>query len=141
MAILSVGCPVHCSMPIRPAYARVFRLPNARRLLMLPVLFFLFSIAGLTAHAQEGILPGEPDPNTSPHHDHQDPNGREETALVDDRAPCKKGLQRVQKMKCGTKEQAKKECDNYSPVLECRKRPKILHCKKPQMPIPAYRCE
>jgi hypothetical protein len=88
----------------------------------------------------QGILPGEPDPNTSPRRDSEDKDQSPNRALVDDRAQCPHGMKRFQKMKCGTAKDTQ-ECQNYSPVLECRSKSVKLHCKKPKTPVPVYRCE
>jgi hypothetical protein len=102
-------------------------------LVMLTTILFLLSIAS-SSHAQhQGILPGEPDPNEGTHND------RHGETLIDDRHACPQGTKRMPKMKCGTKGESL-ECDNYSPVLDCRKKPQMLNCKKPLVPVPIYQC-
>ncbi|MEW6057045.1 MAG: hypothetical protein AB1540_10560 [Bdellovibrionota bacterium] len=92
---------------------------------------------GSVSWAQEGFAPGEPDPNLAPGKEMNDPN---ETVLLDDRKPCPKGKKRFQKMQCGVSGESPK-CDHYSVVLECLPKAKVLHCKKPQIPVPVYQCE
>ena len=83
--------------------------------------------------AQQGILPGEPDPNTSPKHDQMD------NTLLDDRLKCSSGKRKFQKMVCG-RPKSRPECKNYKPVSECRRRAQRVTCTSPQVPVPVYRC-
>lgn len=101
---------------------------------------FLFLMSTGVASA-EGILPGEPDPNTGPRSDAATMNdGNHDRVLIDDRIKCPHGTKRFQKMKCG-KPGSNPECQNYSPVLECHQKTPALKCRKPQVPVPVYRCE
>lgn len=97
---------------------------------VLATLLALISIA----RAQEGIMPGEPDPNTSPRTD------RSEEALIDDRVKCPKGQRKFQKMECGEMEEPPK-CEKFHAVVECRKTDRKLGCKKPKIPVPVYKCD
>jgi hypothetical protein len=94
---------------------------------MLATLLILLSISSTSLAQQEGILPGEPDPN-------------QEKTLLDDRQKCPAGQKRFQKMKCGG-EKDTPVCQHYSPVLECRKKAKVPRCKGGTKPVPEYRCE
>ncbi|MBI3542244.1 MAG: hypothetical protein HY075_03080 [Deltaproteobacteria bacterium] len=89
-------------------------------------------LAGLllasASFAQEGLLPGEPDPNTSPKSDR--PKAVE----------CPKGQKRFQKMKCGAEEDRKPPNESCELVFECRKSPKKLDCKKPKELVPFFHC-
>lgn len=104
---------------------------GTRIFLLIAFVVVMNGVCPLRVIAQEGLLPGEPDPNTSP---------RQEERLIDDRDECPHGTKRFQKMKCGSTED-NQECQNYSPVLECKKDPVKLHCKKPLVPVPVYKCE
>jgi hypothetical protein len=109
------------------------------------VIIGLILSASPASHAQQGILPGEMDPSQGAKiHKSEGDKERDihDNALLDDRKPCPKGQKRYPKMKCGQTTDAEPECQNYSPVLECHdKHPATLDCKKPQIPVPVYRCE
>lgn len=87
------------------------------------------------ADGPQGILPGEPDPNSAPGRD-EIPN----RVLLDD-TKCPRGQKAFFKMKCGLIDEAKPSCDNYTAVTECRKTKRVLKCKKPKIPVPVFTCD
>ncbi|MBI3554707.1 MAG: hypothetical protein HY074_00415 [Deltaproteobacteria bacterium] len=94
----------------------------------------LMLLVATMAFAQQGIMPGEPDPNKSPHTDHERPG--------DANKKCPEGLLAVPQMECANPAKPKKlDCKKPVVATKCAKRPIILMCKKPLKPMKSFVCE
>ncbi len=92
----------------------------------------LLLLVATVAFAQQGILPGEPDPNKSPRTDHP----------AEANKKCKEGMKAIPQMECvDPKHPVKLSCSHPVAVTNCGKRPMITMCKKPLKPVAAMKCE
>jgi hypothetical protein len=102
----------------------------------------------LNAVAQEGILPGEPDPNSAPGKEVivKNPKNandvkKDDVALIDDRKTCPKGQKRYQVYHCALESEPEQHCKNFNAIFECSHKPKTVKCEKPKVMKPLYHCE
>ena len=89
--------------------------------------------------AQQGFMPGEPDPNYSPRTE-QIREAREHAHLIDDRAKCPRGKRRFEKMICAPSEKGVPSCEKPVIETECRRAPRRLKCGIDEVPVAVFKC-